>query len=140
MSKYRCLARFWQRHLSRALPFRWLLAFYNPVATPGLVIRRARRLGLPTLRHCEDYFFLLRYCKPGVRVRYLDADLSCIHRQPGTTGGLSGSVWRMRKGEFVARSALLKEGTFSGAARYVMGVAAGLARLAADLARGRYSR
>lgn len=138
MGKYNFVARLWSRHLATVVPFSFLAALYNPVATPALVIRRRRRLGLPRLRHCEDYFFLLRYASPGVRVRYLEKELSAVFRRPGTLGGLSGNSWRMRAGEFVARRALLKERTGSGLARYLAGTAAGLVRVVGDIIRGRY--
>lgn len=140
MERYDRLARLWSNRLARLIPFRWMIALYNPAATPALVIRRRRRLGNPMLRHCEDYFFLLRYCVPGVEVRYLDAQLTSVHRPAGSQGGLSGSTWRMRKGEFVARGALLRERSASGVFRYLVGFGAGTARVVADLVRGRYLR
>ncbi|WP_279426582.1 glycosyltransferase family 2 protein [Anaeromyxobacter terrae] len=138
MKSYNVLGALWSRYLSFAIPFRWLAAVYNPAPTPGLVIRRMRRLGAPRLTHCEDYFFLLRYASSEIRVRYIHDELSSVCRAPGTGGGLSESAWRMRVGEFAARRALLKERRFSNCTRFLVGTAVGVARVASDLIRGRY--
>lgn len=138
MAKYNALARWWARYLPSNIPLRWLLTLYNPIVTSALVVRRCRRMGLPRLRHCEDYFFLFHYCRPDTITRYLDEELSSVFRAAGSPGGLSANVWRMRKGEFTARRALLKERTASGLMRYAAGTTVGLLRVASDLIRGRY--
>lgn len=138
MPGYSMLARAWNRTLRPVIPFAWLCTLYNPVVTPALVIRRNCRLGLPTMRHCEDWFFLLRYVDEGMMVRYLDSELSVVHRAPGTSGGLSGAIWKMRVGEFRARLVLLRHPTISSVARYLVGSLAGLVRVTSDAARGRY--
>jgi glycosyltransferase involved in cell wall biosynthesis len=138
MPRYSTLARLWSCYLRSVIPFTWLCALYNPVVTPALVVRRRCRLGLPSMRHCEDWFFLLRYIDAGMVVRYLDCELSIVHRRPGTSGGLSGAIWKMRLGEFKARSVLLRRPTVSTIVRYFAGSLAGLVRVASDAARGRY--
>jgi len=138
MPRYSVLARAWNRYLRLVVPFTWLCVLYNPVVTPALVVRRCCRLGLPTMRHCEDWFYLLRYVDPGMRVGYLDRELSTVHRAPGTSGGLSGAIWKMRKGEFKARLVLLKHPTVCKVARYMVGSLMGLLRIAGDTVRGRY--
>ncbi len=138
LPRYSTLARVWNRYLRRALPFTWLCTLYNPVVTPALVVRRRRRLGVPTMRHCEDWMFLLHYIEAGMVVVYWDSELSIVHRTPGTAGGLSGAAWKMRVGEFNARSVLLRHPTVSSLARYVVGSLAGLVRTAGDAMRGRY--
>lgn len=138
MTRYSILARLWNRYLRLVVPFTWLCIFYNPVVTPALVVRRRCRLGLPTMRYCEDWFFLLRYIDSHMRVVYLDQELSTVHREPGTSGGLSGAVWKMRKGEFKARSVLLRRLTVCNVVRYVVGSFVGLARITSDTIRGRY--
>lgn len=137
MPRYAKLARLWQR-CSGWLPFNWWIALVNPAATPALVVRRERRLGWTALRHCEDWAFLLRYVKPGTRIRYLDEALSTVLRPPGTAGGLSGAVWRMRVGEFQARRLLLRRPTAGSCLRYALGAMAGGVRILNDLLKGRY--
>jgi glycosyltransferase involved in cell wall biosynthesis len=119
--------------------FRWFVAAYNPVITPGLVFRRANRLGPPGMRHCEDWAFVLRLAGPGVTVGYLGEPLSAVVRAQGEAGGLSEQRWQMRKGEFRARMLLWKERRLSVLPRVMLGSAFGLLRIAADLLRGRYS-
>jgi glycosyltransferase involved in cell wall biosynthesis len=138
MPRYSTLAAAWNRYLRLPVPFTWLCTLYNPVVTPALVVRRRCRLGLPTMRHCEDWFFLLRYVDTEMLVVYLDSELATVHRPPGTSGGLSGAIWKMRKGEFKVRSVLLRHPAVSSLARYAVGSLAGFARIASDLVRGRY--
>jgi len=140
MGKYNSLNRFWNVYLRPVVGLRWWAAAFNPVVTPTLVVRRRIRLGLPTLRHCEDYSFLLRYCEPDVEVVYLEEALSKVNRRPGTPGGLSGSVWRMRRGECAARSVLLKARNVEGLVRYLLGGAFWALRIVADTVRLRYWR
>lgn len=138
MDRYGRLARVWDQRLRKVLPFHWLCSLYNPVVTPALVIRRQLCLGLPALRHSEDWAFLLRYVQPCTVVRYINRDLSIVYRAQGTAGGLSAAVWKMRKGEFRARQILLRRPSVSAFARYTVGALAGTARMAADALRGRY--
>lgn len=140
MPRYTMLARLWNRYLRLAVPFIWLCTIYNPVVTPGLIVRRRCRLGLPTMRYCEDWFYLLHYFEADMLVDYLDSEMSTVHRAPGTSGGLSGAIWEMRKGEFKARSALLQNPTIYKVLRFVVGTLAGLARITSDATRGRYLR
>jgi glycosyltransferase involved in cell wall biosynthesis len=140
LRKYNFLARLWATHLRRFVSFYWWLSAFNPVGTPTLVVRRSIRLGLPRLRHCEDYCFLLRYCEPQTRVVYVDEILAAVHRSPGTAGGLSGALWRMRKSEFVARRVLLRKITAADLLRFLLGTTMGSLRVCTDVARLRYWR
>lgn len=140
MPKYGKLALLWTRSLSRWLPFGWWIALLNPVVTPALVVRRERRLGVVRLRHCEDWCFLLRYVQPETRIRFLPEELSIVYRPVGSSGGLSGAIWKMRKGEFAARRVLLKSPWPSGLPRYCLGGMAGIFRIMSDVLRGRYFR
>lgn len=129
------------RHWIRSpipLSFRWLLAVCNPISTPALVVRRQGRLGIPRMRHCEDWAFLLHYCAPGIRVAYLDRKLCIVARPQGTRGGLSESFQRMRRGEFKARRVLLRKPGVGNALRWALGQAFGYLRVCNDLLRGRY--
>lgn len=140
MYRYGQLNALWAQRFSRWINFRWWVSVFNPVVTPTLIVRRAIRLGPPSLRHCEDYAFLLRYCEPGVRVTYLQEKLTAVHRRPGAAGGLSAAAWRMRKGEFVARQVLCRRRNVVDSARYTLGSIFGVARLVADVIRLRYWR
>lgn len=140
MPKYGRLATLWTKSLSRWLPFDWWLVLLNPVVTPALVIRRERRLGITRLRHCEDWAYLLRYVQPDTRICYIPQELTVVFRRPGTTGGLSGAIWKMRKGEFVARRVLLKTPGPSRLIRFVLGSFVGILRILNDVLRGRYFR
>jgi len=140
LERYGRIARRWYRDGRPILGFRTLLALLNPVATPGLVVKRRCRLGPPGLRHAEDYAFLMRYASPGVRVRFLDEPLAAVRRGQGEAGGLSADVRQMRRGEFIARRVLLKEPTPGNLLRWLVGSAIGLLRILHDLLRGRYAR
>jgi glycosyltransferase involved in cell wall biosynthesis len=140
MPRYDRLATLWDRRLRALLPFHWLCAFYNPVITPALVVRRRCRLGVTRLRHCEDWAFLLRYADAGLRVRYLREQLSLVHRPLGSSGGLSAAIWKMRKGEFTARRVLLRKPAAGKLARWCAGSVAGLIRVIADILRARYRK
>jgi glycosyltransferase involved in cell wall biosynthesis len=118
--------------------FRWFIAVYNPVITPGLVFRRVNRLGPPGMRHCEDWAFVLRLAGPGVSVGYVPDRLASVTRAQGEAGGLSELRWQMRKGEFRARALLWKERRASVLPRVMLGSLFGLFRIAADVLRGRY--
>jgi len=137
---YGRIGRWWDRQGRWFLPFDWLIAFLNPVVTPSLVIRRAGRLGLPRLRYAEDWAFLMRVVYPGMRVGYIDEPLSRVHRALGAAGGQSSARWAMRKGEFLARAMLLRDGGLRNYLRYGAGTVAGIARVAADIVRMRYRR
>lgn len=139
LERYGRIARRWYRQGRPIFGFRALLALLNPVATPGLVVRRKLRLGPPSLRHAEDYAFLLRYVEPQTRVRFLDEFLASVRRGQGEAGGLSADVRRMRQGEFKARRVLLKERGLSGLLRWLVGSAMGLLRMLNDRLRGRYA-
>lgn len=137
MPRYARLARFWQRQ-SGWLAFNWWIAMLNPAVTPALVVRREHRLGPTAMRHCEDWAFLLRYVQPQTRVRYLDEELATVFRAPGSEGGLSSAVWRMRIGEFRARRLLLRQPTLSSCLRFALGSLVGGLRVINDFLRGRY--
>jgi glycosyltransferase involved in cell wall biosynthesis len=138
MKRYSVMARVWHRYLQQVLPFTWMCAFYNPIITPALVVRRRCRLGLPTMRYCEDWFYLLRYIDASMLVLYLDRELSIVNRVSSTPGSLSKAIWKMRKGEFKARSVLLRQLSIFNIARYLVGSLAGIVRIASDIMRGRY--
>lgn len=134
------IARWWNASWRSVFGFRTLLCLLNPIATPGLIVRRRCRLGIPTMRYAEDYAFLLRFADPSIRVCFLDEALSAVGRAQGSPGGLSADVRRMRKGEFLARRVLLKRPSLGNLARWLLGSAVGLVRVASDIVRGRYVR
>lgn len=135
---YGRIGQWWDRRGRSFLPFHWLIALLNPVVTPSLVIRRSGQLGLPRLRHAEDWAFLMHVVHPGMKICYINTPLSRVHRALGTAGGQSGARWAMRKGEFVGRAMLLRDGGVRNYLRYGVGTIAGSARVAADIVRMRY--
>jgi teichuronic acid biosynthesis glycosyltransferase TuaG len=135
---YNAIARRWWRQGRPVVPFHWLIALLNPVGTSSLVFVRNGRLGAPSLRFTEDWAFLLRYVTPQTRVVYLTSEWSQVHRTRGSEGGESAARWRMRKGEFQARTLLLRHGAPSDLVRFAIGSAMGSLRLANDLLRTRY--
>ncbi len=140
MPRERRIASLWKTYLRGILPFHWLLAFLNPVPTPALVIRRSGRLGVPGMRYCEDYAFLLHYAQRGQHILYLDRVLSAVERRQGDPGGLSAQSWQMRRGEFRARRVLLRSGRQIDLVRWLIGSAIGSLRVVSDILRGRYWR
>lgn len=140
LERYHRLAMLWRRHLGGSVPFDWLLSFYNPVVTPGLIFRKRILLGPPAMRHCEDYGFLLHYVHAGTKVFYLPETLSSVNRPQGASGGLSSAVWKMRKGEFRARRVLWKSPSIRNIARFGVGTILGVVRIGNDLLRGRYRK
>ena len=140
MERYHHLAMFWWKRMRLMLPFPWLLAFYNPVVTPTLVFRRKRRLAPPSLRHCEDYAFLLNYVSNDVRVAYIADALTEVGRPQGSEGGLSQALWKMRMGEFRSRALLLRREEAGDLMRWAIGTAVGSLRVINDVVRGRYFR
>lgn len=135
---YGRIGRWWDRRGRRFLPFDWLITLLNPVVTPSLVVRREGKLGLPRLRYAEDWAYLMRVVRPGMRVCYIDVPLSRVHRALGAAGGQSNARWSMRKGEFLGRAMLLREGGLRNILRYSVGTIVGSVRIAADLVRMRY--
>jgi teichuronic acid biosynthesis glycosyltransferase TuaG len=130
------ISRLWHRHGSW-LPLRCLLALVNPIATPTLVVRRRHVLGVPGMRHTEDWAYLIRYCEGQTRVRYLPQTLTSVQRPQGSKGGLSQARWRMRRGEFAAHRLLLRRLRPNNMALAMLGAAVSVLRVGSDLLRGR---
>jgi glycosyltransferase involved in cell wall biosynthesis len=138
LDKYNCLARVWHRYVHILIPFHWFIMLYNPVPTPALTFRRRIALGPPGWRHCEDYAFLLNYCRVDYNVCFLPEKLSRVRRNIGTIGGLSAALWTMRKGEFRARRLLLRKNASGNVGRFVLGTVFGSLRLLKDVVSMRY--
>lgn len=71
----------------------------NPVATCTLVVPNVFQERYDnTMRYCEDHDLLLRlsFTKDVFRI---PLPLAVVHRKINSPGGLSGSLWKMRKGE-----------------------------------------
>ncbi len=139
MERYARIADIWWRQGRPWLGLPWLLALLNPAPTPGVLLRRGLGLGPPGLRHAEDWAFLLHVVGPGTRVRWLAEPLARVHRAPGSLGGLSAARAAMRRGEFQARRLLCRQSGPGPRVRWLLGTLAGLARMAADRLRGRWS-
>lgn len=140
VSGYNFIGRSWWLYVRSVVPFHWFITLINPVGTSSFVFARNGRLGAPSLRYTEDWAFLLHYTRPGMIVRYLTEEFSKVHRVRGSEGGVSAQRWRMRKGEFMARSMLLRHGSAGDYLRYILGTAVGGVRLLNDLVRLRYWR
>lgn len=140
MPSYRKLARFWYENLKSFIPFHWLIVFYNPIATPSLILRKKRKLGVEKFRYSEDWCYLLHYVDRSTTVCYLDLELAFVFRNAGSHGGLSGSLWRMRRGEFLAKLVLLRSPNIYELSRFSLGVVVGSIRVVSDFLRGRYWR
>lgn len=133
LDRYNKIASTWSVHLKRFIPFYWLIVFLNPVATPTLVIRRCNKLGIESLRHAEDWAYLLRYVDEATTIKYISQELSLIHQDEHDVSRLSHSFFKMRKGEFVARNVLLRSWKFKNMIRWVIGTLVGLMRILSDL-------
>ena len=140
MAGYGRIGALWNRRLRGVLPLHWLLTLLNPVVTPSLVIKRGLGLGPSNMRHAEDWAFLMSIVQPGASVLYLEEPLSRVFRPVGSEGGVSAQRWRMRKGEFKARSLLLRRVSLTNYLRYTVGTAMGGIRVLNDLVRLRYWR
>lgn len=82
----------------KEISFNFLL-IRNPIATPSLVVPAKLNLRFEeTLRYAEDHEFILRLSRV-TKVLYLEAKLLFVSRRIGSKGGLSGNLWKMRKGE-----------------------------------------
>jgi teichuronic acid biosynthesis glycosyltransferase TuaG len=71
----------------------------NKVFTSSLVINRSKiELFDPSMRHCEDYDFILRNVSRS-DLYFINEILSYMDRPVLSAGGLSSNLWQMRKGE-----------------------------------------
>jgi teichuronic acid biosynthesis glycosyltransferase TuaG len=72
----------------------------NPGQTSCVVIRRPQTLAFDeTMRHCEDYDFWMRIVEGSFAMKLVGPPLTRLGRPQLSTGGLSGSTFRMRVGE-----------------------------------------
>lgn len=75
------------------------LLYHSPIATCSIVLRNKIETRFDdSMRHCEDHDFLLR-TSYRYKVDCLPMTLAIVHRQINSPGGLSGDIWKMRKGE-----------------------------------------
>ncbi|MBX9449112.1 MAG: glycosyltransferase family 2 protein [Taibaiella sp.] len=88
------------------VPFSELLLM-NKMATCSLVVRRDFSIRFDNrMRYCEDHDFLLRSGYHTDILRLL-LPLARVHRRINSRGGLSGALWKMRKGELLMYFKLL---------------------------------
>lgn len=75
------------------------LLIQSPIATCTIVVKRMVNTRFDErMRYCEDHDFLLRFAYE-YDIQYLPMPLARVHRKINSPGGLSGQVWKMRKGE-----------------------------------------
>lgn len=132
-------ARWYGGRLAR-LPFKYLLSALNPTYTPCLTVRRDLGLGVPRMRYCEDYAYLLNIAARAKTVAYLDQPMTTLSRAPGSTGGLSSALVKMRINEFRAKKVMLRHWRHYGVSCLLVSIAFGCLRIASDLVKLRYFR
>jgi teichuronic acid biosynthesis glycosyltransferase TuaG len=82
----------------KEITFRQIL-FKNPVMTPSLVIPNGvNQIFNERMRYAEDHELLLRLAEIAP-IYYINEKMVYISRPVGSQGGLSGNLWKMRKGE-----------------------------------------
>lgn len=137
--KYNKISKIWFKIFGKALHFRWFLCILNPCVTPSVIIKNKRCLFNSTLRYAEDYAFLLSYIEADTRVRYFDNVLTCVPRTIGSTGGVSGNLVKMRKGELKGKRNLLRKNNVSGFIQFSLSLVFTCLRVFSDLVRRRYT-
>lgn len=92
---------------AETVPFSELLIM-NKMATCSLVVRKDFPIRFDNrMRYCEDHDFLLRSGYQTDILRLL-VPLARVHRRINSRGGLSGALWKMRKGELFMYLKLLR--------------------------------
>ncbi|WP_072053775.1 glycosyltransferase family 2 protein [Enterobacter hormaechei] len=137
--KYNKISNLWFKTFGKLLHFRWFICLLNPCVTPSVVIRVKKCLFNPTLRYSEDYAFLLSYVESTTRVKYCDSVHTTVPRAIGTTGGVSGNLIKMRKGEIKGKENLLRKKNVSHIFQYALSLIFVSARVLSDLIRKRYN-
>ncbi|EOV9672522.1 glycosyltransferase family 2 protein [Cronobacter turicensis] len=137
--KYNKISNLWFKTFGKVIHFRWLICFLNPCVTPSVVIRIKNCFFNPTLRYSEDYAFLLSYVESTTRVKYFDSIHTTVPRTIGTTGGMSGNLIKMRKGEIKGKENLIREKSISHFLQYIVSLIFATARVLSDLIRKRYN-
>jgi glycosyltransferase involved in cell wall biosynthesis len=79
------------------------LIFSNPFSTPSVMLSRSVAQRFPVeQRYCEDYYLWLSIAAAVGRLYRIESVLAWYHKPPYGAAGLSGSLWRMEKGELAA--------------------------------------
>lgn len=130
----------WYGGYLRHLPFKYLLAALNPVYTPCLTVRRNLGLGVPLMRYCEDYAYLFNISARAKAVHFVPAAMTTLSRAPGSTGGLSSALFRMRMNEFRAKRVMLRHWRFYGIGCLLISGTFGCLRILSDVLKLRYFR
>lgn len=137
--KYNKISRVWFRTLGKILHFKWLLYLLNPCVTPSVVIKKKKCLFNPQLRYSEDYAFFLSYINNETRIKYYDEIYTLVPREIGTTGGVSGNLVQMRKGELQGKKNILRDNSKNKYIGYALSCGFAYLRVIADILRKRYS-
>lgn len=87
------------------------LLLSNKFSTPSIMLRRGLPLRFPEgKRFCEDYELWCLLCISGFECYSIDKPLTFCHKPLYGHAGLSGSLWKMEKGELDVYEVLRKEG------------------------------
>lgn len=137
--KYNKISRLWFNTFGKMIHFRWFLCLLNPCVTPSVIIRVKRCLFNPELRYSEDYAYLLSYVESTTRVKYCTNIYTTVPRTIGTTGGVSGNLVKMRRGEIKGKKNILRKNSSSRYIQYLFSLIFVSARVLSDLVRKRYT-
>lgn len=84
------------------------LLLQSGISTCTLVVPKEWKIRFDeNMRYCEDYDFILRSSFLQSLVK-IPLSLTYVHRKINSKGGLSGNVWKMRKGELYMYSKLYR--------------------------------
>jgi len=76
------------------------LLMSNRLSTPAVMLKRNLEFRFePAKWHSEDYLLWLKIVCGGHKNAFIDLDLAYICKASYGTGGLSGQLWKMEKGE-----------------------------------------
>lgn len=137
--KYNKISRLWFRTFGRLIHFKWFLCLLNPCVTPSVVIKKKKCLFNPSLRYSEDYAFFLSYIDAGVNVSYFDKEFTTVPREIGSSGGISGNLIAMRKGEIQGKKNLLRKTNCSKFFQFIFSMLFTYVRIISDIIRKRYN-
>jgi len=86
------------------------LLWYNPIATPTVVLKRELPFRFPKKRTSEDYALWLRLALSGYTPYFFTEVLAWGFKHPWGQAGLSARLWEMELGELETYFSLAREG------------------------------
>ena len=88
--------------------------FKNPFATSTIMLTRDTSFRFEQgMRSAEDLLLWLRIAFAGLRTVRLELPLGCVYKPLYGSGGLSGNLWKMEKGELICLATLYREASIS---------------------------